>query len=45
MYMIKLQKLIEETYLINYNTKVMVVAHSMGNPMMVYFLKRMTQVI
>jgi len=41
--MIQLAKLIEETYLINYNTKVMIIAHSMGNPIMVNFLKQMTQ--
>ncbi|KAL5258335.1 hypothetical protein ACHWQZ_G008986 [Mnemiopsis leidyi] len=42
-YMIKLRYLIEETYELNGNTRVVLVAHSMGNPVTVRFLKSVTE--
>ena len=43
-YMIKLRYLIEETYELNGNSRVVLVAHSMGNPVTVQFLKTMSEV-
>ncbi|XP_005094704.1 phospholipase A2 group XV isoform X2 [Aplysia californica] len=37
------KKLIEETYRINNNSKVALVAHSMGNPVTLYFLNKQPQ--
>lgn len=42
-YFVNLQKLVEDTYTKNNNTKVVVVAHSMGNPVFLYFLNRQQQ--
>ncbi|BFZ12763.1 hypothetical protein BsWGS_15802 [Bradybaena similaris] len=42
-YFIDLQKLIEETYQKNNNTKIVAIAHSMGNPVFLYFLNRQPQ--
>ena len=42
--MIKLKFLIEETYEINNKNRVLLVAHSMGNPYLVNLLKDMEQV-
>ena len=43
-FMIKLKFLIEETYEINNKNRVLLVAHSMGNPYLVNLLKDMEQV-
>lgn len=42
-YFVKLKALIEETYEQNSNERVMMVAHSMGGPMSLYFLNLQTQ--
>ncbi|XP_063679907.1 phospholipase A2 group XV-like [Bolinopsis microptera] len=42
-YFIKLRYLVEETYELNGNTPVMLVAHSMGNPYIVNFLTKQDQ--
>uniref|UniRef100_A0A0B6ZGM7 EF-hand domain-containing protein n=2 Tax=Arion vulgaris TaxID=1028688 RepID=A0A0B6ZGM7_9EUPU len=42
-YFIALKKLVEETYEKNNNTKVVVIAHSMGSPVFLYFLNRQPQ--
>lgn len=39
----KLKALIEETYYKNNNTKVVIIAHSMGNPVTLYFLNHQSQ--
>ncbi|GFR74998.1 group XV phospholipase A2 [Elysia marginata] len=38
-----LQKLIEDTYVLNNHTKCVIVGHSMGNPVFLYFLNRQPQ--
>lgn len=38
-----LQELVEETYQKNNNTRVVVIGHSMGNPVFLYFLNRQPQ--
>ena len=38
-----MKALIEETYRINNNTRVVIVAHSMGNPTALYFYNQMPQ--
>ena len=43
--MIKMKYLVEETYELNGNTRVMLVAHSMGNPYTVNFLNSVDQVL
>lgn len=42
-YFVQLKKLIEDTYKANNNTPVIIVAHSMGGPMSVYFLNLQSQ--
>ena len=42
-YIKALQALIEDTYYTNYNTPVVILGHSMGNPMSLYLLNHMTQ--
>ncbi|CAG5134580.1 unnamed protein product [Candidula unifasciata] len=42
-YFVDLQQLIEDTFLKNNNTKVVVIGHSMGNPVFLYFLNRLPQ--
>lgn len=42
-YFVKLKALIEDTYKENNNERVMMVAHSMGGPMSLYFLNLQTQ--
>jgi len=42
-YLVQLKYLIEETFELNSNNRVMIVAHSMGNPYMVNFLKHISQ--
>lgn len=42
-YIKSLQALVEETYYTNYNTKVVLIGHSMGNPMTLYLLNNMTK--
>ena len=44
MYMTKLKYLIEETYELNSDNRVMLIAHSMGNPYLVNFLTQSSQV-
>lgn len=39
----KMKALIEETYRINNNTRVILLAHSMGNPTSLYFYNQMSQ--
>lgn len=39
----KLKNLIQETYRANNNTPVMIIAHSMGGPMSLYFLNSQSQ--
>ena len=43
-YIKSLQALVEETYYTNYNTKVVLIGHSMGNPMTLYLLNNMTKI-
>lgn len=43
-YFQKLQELIENTYSLNFNTSVVLLGHSMGNTMALYFLNHMTNV-
>lgn len=42
-FFIKLKDLVEETYKINNNTPVALIAHSMGGPMSLYFLHQQSQ--
>lgn len=42
-YFVKLKKLIEDTYEENNNTSIMLIAHSMGGPMSLYFLNQQSQ--
>lgn len=42
-YFVKLKNLIEETFRANNNTPVIIVAHSMGGPMTMYFLSSQSQ--
>lgn len=42
-YIKSLQALIEDTYYMNYNAKVVIIGHSMGNPMALYLLNHMTK--
>lgn len=42
-YFVKLKLLVEETYLMNGNTPVTLIAHSMGGPMALIFLQRQSQ--
>lgn len=42
-YFVQLKALIEETYAQNNNTPVILIAHSMGGPMTLYFLNLQTQ--
>jgi lysophospholipase-3 len=42
-YFTALKGLIEETYTLNGNTKVVMIAHSMGNIVFLYFLNHMDQ--
>ncbi|KAL1124391.1 hypothetical protein AAG570_001020, partial [Ranatra chinensis] len=42
-YFKNLQLLIEETYVLNGNTSVILIAHSMGGPLSMYFLQQMSQ--
>ncbi|KAL7307235.1 hypothetical protein TKK_0000957 [Trichogramma kaykai] len=42
-YFTKLKELVEETYIINFNQPVTLLAHSMGGPMSLIFLQRQTQ--
>ncbi|VDN03691.1 unnamed protein product, partial [Thelazia callipaeda] len=42
-YYANLRKLIEETYYYNGNKKVVIVAHSMGNPVMLYFYNNLVK--
>lgn len=37
-YFVRLKSLVEETYATNNNTKVILIAHSMGGPMCLHFL-------
>lgn len=42
-YFVNLKKLIEDTYQMNNNTPVVMIAHSMGGPMSLYFLNLQSQ--
>lgn len=42
-FFVQLKKLIEDTYQENNQTSVMIVAHSMGGPMSLFFLNMQTQ--
>ncbi|GLV39147.1 uncharacterized protein CBL_06198 [Carabus blaptoides fortunei] len=42
-YFVKLKALVEETYLMNANQKIIFIAHSMGGPMSLLFLQKQTQ--
>lgn len=42
-YFIKLKSLVEDTYIENGNKSIMLIAHSMGGPMSLYFLNSQTQ--
>lgn len=42
-YFVKLKQLVEDTYAENDNKSVMLIAHSMGGPMSLYFLNAQTQ--
>ena len=41
----RLKELIEDTYRINHNRPVVVIAHSMGNPIFVNFINNQPRVI
>ena len=43
-YFVEVKKLIEETYLSNDNATVIILTHSMGSPMMLYFLNNQVKV-
>ncbi|KAK6174414.1 hypothetical protein SNE40_017695 [Patella caerulea] len=42
-YFVQLKKLIEDTYTLNNNTPIVILAHSMGNPVSLYFLNHQPQ--
>lgn len=42
-YFVKVKKLVEETYIVNGETPVILLTHSMGSPMMLYFLLNQSQ--
>ena len=41
---VRLRQLIEHTYSVNGNKRVVIICHSMGNPLFVNFINTMTQV-